>query len=1154
MKHNFSMVRSSLFVLAAMLALAGGRAAAQSKPDSVTAAQVSRVPARITQAIDETQLVWLQGNVHPLARPEFDRGLVSDATPMNRMLLLLQRSPEQEAALRQLMDEQQSQDSPNFHKWLTPEQFGKQFGPADADIQAVTDWLTRQGFQGIKVGPGRTAIEFSGNVGQVRNAFRTEIHSFEVGGDARQANVSDPQIPAALAPVAAGVVTLHNFPRKSFRHDIGSFTRTADGRVLPQFTGTDNNGPFYAVGPADFATIYNVTPTGLNGSNVTIGIVAVSNINVQDVADFQAFFGLPAHPPTVFLNGPDPGLNSAEGEADLDVQWAGAVAPNALVDLVVSEDTLTAAGIDLSALYIVDNNIADVMSESFGTCEAELGTTGNAFYNSLWQQAAAQGITVMISAGDPGSAGCDDFNTAKVATRGLAISGIASTPFNVAVGGTDFDDAGKQPTFWNVAPPSGTPPGNRETAKGYIPETTWNDSCAASATGANLNAVCVNPSPATLLNISGGSGGPSTCKTSTVVGTTITCTGGYAKPAWQNGLTPPDTHRDIPDVSLFASDGPTSLSFYVTCQADAVKAGSPPSCKPDSTGRFSFFGVGGTSASSPNFAGIMALINQAESLRTGGVSGRQGNANLVLYKIAQTASNSCNSSSRITPGQPPPPGCVFNDVTRGNNSVPCAGQSLNCSSNTNGTNGVLVDPANVTTPAWTTGPGYDLATGLGSVNVANLVTAWATAVGTFKGTSTSLLINGSTSPAPIAHGTSVTATATVASLTSGTPTGDVSLLAATSSNGGIGSKTLTVGTTSSTATLNTTVLPVGIYSVAAHYAGDGTFAGSDSNAVPVMVSKENSQLQMGIVTMSPANGAITSTNATSFAYGSPYVLRLDILNHTGTATNCQPLVNGGVVSGCASDATGKVTISDTFNGATKPLDAGVFPINSAGHAEDQPIQLTVGTHSLSASYSGDMSYNPPVGPVTSTLTVSQATTTTAVAASPSSVASGGTVTLTALVSTVSNGDAPCDGTANTGTVQFLNGGAAITGNVSYKGTTGAASSTGAASCTATLSTTLAQIYLPPAAPRNFHFRTVPLLLLAVYLTFLLLPLRWAPRHRRRAFTYAGIGAFLLLAAGFAGCGSSGGSNARTASITAKFSGDTNYAGSTTPSVATVTIQ
>ena len=1020
MKLHSSMLRNSLFLFAVILALPAVRTVAQSNQESVAfAAQTAAVPARITQAIDDTQLVRLQGNVHPLARSEFDRGAAADSTPMNRMLLLLQRSPDQEAALRQLMDEQQSKDSPNFHQWLTPDQFGKQFGPADADIQAITDWLTRQGFQGIKVAAGRTVIEFSGNVGQVRNVFHTDIHKFLVKGEWRQANVSDPQIPVALAPVVAGVVSMHNFPRKSFRRTVGTFTRTADGRVIPQFT---TSGGSYVVGPADFAKIYNI-PSTLDGTGTTIAIVADSNINPQDVTDFRNLFGLAANPPVITLNGPDPGLGLSEGEADLDVEVAGMVAPKATINLVVSEDTLTAFGIDLSAVYIVDNNIADAMSESFGECEAALGTA-NVFFNSLWEQAAAQGITVTVAAGDPGSAGCDDFNAETAATLGLAVSGIASTPFNIAVGGTDFDDVGKQTTFWSTTNAAVT----RESALGYIPETTWNDSCAATATSANLNTVC-----ATANNIVGGSGGPS---------------GIYAKPSFQSGITPNgiaagDNHRYTPDVSLFASDGPASKSFYLLCQADGISAGSPPSCVPDSGGHFSFFGVGGTSASSPAFAGIMALINQSQL--AAGKPGRQGNANLVLYKIAATVGQSCNSSTTPLTGST----CSFNDVTKGNNSVPCvanspAGTSPNCSSTTAGTNGVLVSTASPTTPAWTTATGYDLATGLGSVNVANLAAAWTTTVGAFKPSTTSLKLNGATSTVTITHGTSVAAAVTVAQ-TSGTvvPTGDVSLIAPTSVNGGIGSGTLSSGI----ATFNTTFLPGGSYNVKAHYAGDGTFAPSDdSTGVPVVVNKENSRLQMGIVTFDPVTGNITSTNATSFAYGSPYILRLDILNSLGTNTNCQPLTQTNN-PGCAIDATGSVAITD--NGA--PLDTGTFVINSAGHAEDQPIQLNAGSHGIVATYSGDISYNPPSASSTATWTVSKATTATGLAASPATgVTTATPVTLTATIASQSNSTA-----GPGGTVTFFNGTTQIGSPVTVvpAGATAIAFASGTASLQTTFSST-----------------------------------------------------------------------------------------------------
>lgn len=963
------------FLLLASIFLFASRSSAQQNAAPARAVQTAPVPARITQAIDEESLVTLRGNVPPVARPEFDQGPVDDVTPMSRMLLLLQRSPEQQAALRELMQEQLSKDSPNFHKWLTPQQFGQQFGPADTDIEIVKSWLVAHGFQDIKTANGRTTIEFSGSVRQVREAFHTEIHHFLIHGDTHQANAGDPQIPAALAPVVVGIASLSNFASKSMRHEVGAFTKTTDGTIVPQFTGA--NGAFYALGPADFAKIYNV-PSSLNGTGSKIAIVGVSDVNVQDVSDFRNLFALPTNPPNVVHNGPDPGVNGGEGEADLDIEWSGAVAPNAQIDYIVSEGTLTADPVVLSALYVIDNNSDDILSVSFGKCEPNLGTAGNTLFQQLWEQAAAQGITVTVSAGDGGSAGCDDFHTETATTLGLAISGLASTPFNIAVGGTDFDDNGRQSSFWNTTNATST----FESALGYVPESSWNDSCAATAVATNLTTVCANPN-----GILAGSGGPS--------GINGAPFAGYPKPSFQNGLTPVDGARDVPDISLFASTGVLSKSFYVVCQADSIPVGNPPSCAPATQGGpFSFLGVGGTSASAPGFAGILALIEQSERTRVPGSTGRQGNANFALYELAASASNSCNSTTQPLS---PPASCLFYDITKGNNSVPCDGGSLNCSASTSGTFGVLVDPARTTNPAWITATRYDYATGLGSVNVANLISKWGGAVGAFKATTANLKLNGGTNTINITHGTSVTAAVTVAANSgTGTPTGDVSLLAPSSvgaNEGGTGG-TLSGGATNFT----TKTLPGGSYTVIAHYAGDGTFAPSDSNGVPIVVAKESSGLQAGIVTFDPT-GKVASPNATSFPYGSPYLLRFDILNSSGNP--CQPLSSGGTTTGCAFDATGTVTITD--NGV--PLDQGAFPLNSEGHGEDQSIQLVPGTHPIALSYSGDTSYAAS-GPANLSLTVGKAATTTSLTIPSGIYAVRGSVPFTATVTTQSTGVPP----------------------------------------------------------------------------------------------------------------------------------------------------
>ena len=236
----------------------------------------------------------------------------------------MQRSPDQESDLRQLLEDQLTNNSPKHHAWLTPEQFGAQFGPVDADIQATTDWLNSMGFHGIKVGPGRTVIEFSGNAGQVRAAFHTEMHRYLVQGALRFANSSDPLIPAALAPVVAGVVSLHSFPKFAHSRTIGNFRRSAEtGVVEPTFSfagcGSGGTSQCNGLGPADLAKIYNVPPS-LDGTGQTIAVVGQSNINIEDVQEYRAMFGLPTNDPQIILNGPD--LRSAdpdEKQADLDI-------------------------------------------------------------------------------------------------------------------------------------------------------------------------------------------------------------------------------------------------------------------------------------------------------------------------------------------------------------------------------------------------------------------------------------------------------------------------------------------------------------------------------------------------------------------------------------------------------------------------------------------------------------------------------------------------------------------------------------------------------------------------------------------------------------------------------------------------------------------
>ncbi len=915
---------------------------------------------------------------------------------MQRMLLVLKRSPEQEGALQRLLNDQQDKTSSNYHQWVTPEQFGRQFGPADSDLQIVSTWLQLRGFQVEPPSKGRTVIEFSGTASQVQEAFGTTIHKYSVHGEQHWANASDPSIPAALAPAVRGIVSLHNFPRHSNATLMGTPVRTLQSHrgPVPLFTFTPRNTTYYGLGPTDFATIYNVLPlwsAGIDGTGQSIAIVGESNINISDIQSFRSLFGLPPNDPKVILNGPDPGLAGDEPEAVLDVSWSGAVAKNATIDFVVSASTETAFGVDLSALYIVDNNVAPVMSESYGECEAALGDAGNAFYNALWQQAAAEGITVVISSGDAGSAGCDNFNVQVSAADGLAVSGFASTPYNVAVGGTDFDQTpATASTYWKAT----NDPSTAASAKSYIPETTWNDSCA----GFGMDQCTYGSN---FLDIIGGSGGPSSCITQDNTGT---CLAGYPKPDWQTGTgVPLDGVRDTPDISLFASNG-FNGSFYIICEADAVFFGIPVPC---SLTNFTFLGIGGTSASAPAFAGIMALVNQ--KMVAQGLSPRQGNANYVLYKLAAQNGASCNSSTATLSGN----SCIFYDIAKGNNSVPCDPSSPNCGPPPAAAGyGVLVDPNNSANPAWLTTTGYDMATGLGSVNAKNLVNQWSSA--TFSASTTTLT---NVSPTSITHGQPVSLNVTVAAQSgSGTPTGTVALMAMPSGkNVGVDVFPVNNGVASG----NTRLLPGGAYNVTAHYAGDASFGASDSAPVQVTVSKENSQTTATLVAWDPNTGLFNQTSTIS--YGAVFFLRSDVSNAAGTPCGPNPQQTQ---TACP---TGNVSF--TNNGQV--LDAGTYALNTQGYTEDQtltPEFTSLGTYNLAAQYSGDGSFNPSSASLSATVT--QAPTTIPYLEVPNiccvpnvTVWSGEAFQVIAAVRTQSVQSAP------TGTISILQNGSPASGNL-----------------------------------------------------------------------------------------------------------------------------
>ncbi len=624
-------------------------------------AQTGRVRPLITQPINETRLQTLRGNTHPLAQAAFDHGAAPVDLPMERMLLVLNRSAAQDTALETLLAGQQNPSSPQFHKWLTPQEFGRQFGAADQDIQTVTSWLQSHGFTVTHVANGKNVIEFSGLASQVEETFHTAIHKYVVNGVEHWANSSDPQLPVALTSAVAGVATLHNFGKKSQAISTGRQFEAEVG-ARPQFS----SGETYALAPADYATIYNINPlyqAGINGAGVTIAVVGRSNINVSDITSFRSNFGLPANNPQVVLNGPDAGNagGGEEAEAVLDTTWAGVTATSATVKLVVSKTTNTTDGVDLSEQYIIDNNLSDVMTESFGDCETNYSQADARFYSSLAQQAAAEGITYTVAAGDSGAEGCDS-PTETSATGGISVNILASTPYTVAVGGTEFNENGRSSTYWAASNSSVT----QASALSYIPENVWNESCTVAQCG-SANA-----------GLWTGGGGASIY---------------FPKPSWQAGVAgvPNDGVRDVPDVALTAA----GHDFYLLCLDG--------SCTPNNRGRIRLQGYSGTSAATPSFAGILALVVQ----KTGA---RLGQADNVLYTLAARQSPAaCNGSN--TAGLPAP-SCIFNDVTIGNNAV-------------------LGEPGyGAASALYQAGAAYDQASGLGSVNAANLVNGWAASGGT----------------------------------------------------------------------------------------------------------------------------------------------------------------------------------------------------------------------------------------------------------------------------------------------------------------------------------------------------------------------------------------------------------------------------------------
>jgi len=879
------------------------------------AAQNSTIAPRITTNVDESSLTTLKGNVPHRAQAQYDQGEVSASTQLTHMRLVLSRTSEQQAALDQYLAQLQDKSSPNYHKWLTPEQFGKLYGPADSDVAALVAWLESHGLQLETISKGRTNIAFSGTVSQVEEAFHTSIHSFQAGEAQFTSNTTDPQIPSALAGVVKGVAHLNTIrPRPHL-------VRGNAGRVNPQTkrmeptsdvsankprTGlTDTSGgDFLYIVPADAATIYdtpnafnanNTSGTSYTGAGVKIGIGGNATIIASIVGTYRSTFLGSAYATNPTLNyctsstscSSTPASAVCSGsqtsgcydntddadEAYLDTELSAGLAPGASIYYYASTDLNT--GIEAA----LDANLVDIFSLSFGECESDMVSDGSlSLINGYWEQAAGEGIAVTVSTGDSGSAGCDG-DTAKtttVAKDGLSVSGFASTPYNIAVGGTDFYALENSFTS-NVSATLGSSSTYYRTVLSYIRESIWNDSVVTDTNSLSENV----PETGKYASIVAGSGGVSK---------------EYSRPAWQTGTSTVDNSgkRDLPDVSLMSGNG-YDYATWLVCDDDTGEnfSGTNTTLNCSSISAGNFDGFGGTSTAAPAFAGILALVQQ----KTGS---RLGQAASVLYNLY----NGSHSSS------------IFHDVTVGNNSVPCTSGSSNCSDNSAGY--YFESGYNATT-------GYDLASGLGSVDATQLITYWNTANGTATAT---VAVNPQYTSITTTMSLSVPVTVTGSS---SAPTGTVTLSGGTYTSAAESPQS----TSGSIATYSFTIpagdLSVGSDTITAIYNGsatDTTYGIATGTAAVTVTSSSSGSDTYTLAVTTPATiapgSSVTSTVTVSSSNGYPGTVAL-----TCALTSYPP---GAVYSPSCSISPTTVTLSSSITSGIATVELNTTAATSAALA------------------------------------------------------------------------------------------------------------------------------------------------------------------------------------------------------------------------------
>jgi len=834
--------------------------------------------------VDSSVTATVAGTAHPMALPQFDQGAVANDMPLNGLMLNFQRSAAQQAALETLIQAQNEPGSAYFHQWLTPEAFAAQFGMSAQDIAKTTAWLQSQGFSIVKVVDSGNAIIFSGTAGQVRSAFGTEIHHYAVNGVSHFANSSAITLPAALAGVVTGVTGLDDFKPQS-RAVRTPLAATAPSTQGPTALFTSGISGSHFLTPGDLSTIYDVTPlasSAYTGAGVTIGIAGETDVVLSDITAFRAAAGLTVNNPTILLipGSGDPGISYTDlGEADLDMEWSGGMAPGANVVFLNSTDAFQ------SLLYGIQNRVTvnsasvliPILSISYGLCEAGAQTlvspTSLANMESAFQQAATQGQTVISAAGDNGAADCD---SGDISQDGLAVDYPASSAYVTGIGGTEFNEGSGTgaTTYWN-----GNVSGNSSTdivasAKSYIPEMAWNDTPTALLA-------------ASYGELFGGGGGKSIL---------------FTKPTWQTGVTgiPADGQRDVPDISLNAS--PVHDGYLVCTQVILVSTNQyAGSCgngfrtadgSAADTNQLTVYG--GTSLGAPSFAGMLALIEQK-------VGSQQGLINPVLYGIASNATTYASA---------------FHDITVGNNQMPC-------SSGNGCINGVV---------GYAAGTGYDQATGLGSIDANNLATAFASYLSVHPGkvgTTVSLTYT----PPTLVIGQAVTFTATVAKTGSnvGTPTGSVTF----SIDGIAGSA---VNLVAGVATTTYSFASGGTHTVVASYSGDTTDYASlsptltltnfsnaaGSAATTTVLSSSGSTASLYSQSSPSYTATVTSTTAgtiggttVTFTVGTgSAAVSTKVSSSSCSTLQCTFILPAGNVLAATGYSAGTTTVSAHYDGNT----------------------------------------------------------------------------------------------------------------------------------------------------------------------------------------------------------------------------------------------